>query len=331
MTRSHADDIEAIAAAYIARADAGTLTEDGRRDRDVWLASDARHMTAHLRMLAAWDIADMLAPGTVQESPQTASASASPSPSTSLLSGKPRTLVPWLTGAGMAAVLAIVITMAPGNSRYRAEFGKQAAVDLPDGSRAELNSEAEVSSRFDRHTRTLELLKGEAFFRVKHNPAVPFTVTAGSYRVIAVGTAFSMRRYAEKLVVTVEQGTVRIEQLQGAGAKLAHAGTVSDADTRGVTIATVGNERVRQALAWRDGLLSFNQRTLSEISAEFNRYNKRKFYVAGTVAERRMGGVFRSTETEAFVRLLLATDPRLATRTLPDGTIQVFEKNNVNT
>jgi transmembrane sensor len=238
----------------------------------------------------------------------------------------PRKLSKFFIGGGAGALFAMAVILLPVNPRYSAGLGKQVAVNLPDGSSMTLNSETEISSQFDKKTRHLDLEKGEAYFRVKHDAAVPFIVKAGPYRVTAVGTAFSIRRYNEQLVVAVEQGTVRIDQGDGVHARLIHAGAVSNASARGVSITMIGSEKLKQNLAWRDGLLSFNQSSLADISAEFNRYNKKKIYVTGVLGQRRMGGVFKATEMDAFVRLLATTDRSITVATLPDGAIRLSQK-----
>jgi transmembrane sensor len=75
----------------------------------------------------------------------------------------------------------------------------------------------------------------------------------------------------------------------GAGL-VVRSGTVADAE---------------RALDWRNGFLDFNDTTLAEAADEFNRYNRRKLVIgdpgAGTL---RVGGHFRWSNVDAFVRLL---------------------------
>ena len=55
-------------------------------------------------------------------------------------------------------------------------------------------------------------------------------------------------------------------------------------------------------LGWRNGVLVFNDRTLADVAAEFNRYNTRKLIVADEkAAQTRIAGTFRADNIEAFV------------------------------
>jgi transmembrane sensor len=61
----------------------------------------------------------------------------------------------------------------------------------------------------------------------------------------------------------------------------------------------------RQALSWRDGFLAFRDTSLAAAAAEFNRYNARKIVIADpSIGALRIGGNFRWSNAEAFVRLL---------------------------
>ena len=57
-------------------------------------------------------------------------------------------------------------------------------------------------------------------------------------------------------------------------------------------------------LAWRSGMLVFNQETLAEAAEQFNRYNNRKILVEGSARHIRIGGSFRADNVDVFVLLL---------------------------
>ena len=62
---------------------------------------------------------------------------------------------------------------------------------------------------------------------------------------------------------------------------------------------------MEDALAWRGGMLKFDQAPLSEVAAEFNRYNRRRIVVTDpAVAAIPIGGAFQASNVEAFTRLL---------------------------
>ncbi len=57
--------------------------------------------------------------------------------------------------------------------------------------------------------RRVTLLKGEAFFQVTPDPSRPFRVVAGDVETRVVGTSFNVRRDAEGVAVSVEEGVWR--------------------------------------------------------------------------------------------------------------------------
>ena len=70
-------------------------------------------------------------------------------------------------------------------------------------------------------------------------------------------------------------------------------------------LATALDTYARQLLDWRSGMLSFRDATLAEAAGEFNRYNARKIVIGdAAVGQLRIGGSFRWSNAEGFVRLL---------------------------
>jgi transmembrane sensor len=73
----------------------------------------------------------------------------------------------------------------------------------------------------------------------------------------------------------------------------------------GVHVEIVGLDEIRRQSSWTDGRLSFNGQTLIEVTDEFNRYNRKHLVVAdASIADRKIGGVFRSNEPESFASAL---------------------------
>jgi transmembrane sensor len=61
---------------------------------------------------------------------------------------------------------------------------------------------------------------------------------------------------------------------------------------------------ISRDLAWRSGMLVFNQQTLAEAADQFNRYNNRKIIVEGNARRIRIGGSFKADNVDVFVLLL---------------------------
>jgi transmembrane sensor len=191
---------------------------------------------------------------------------------------------------------------------------------MPDGSKITLNTDSEVRLDLENPAeRRVELQKGEAFFEVAKDPNRPFVVSVGRKRVIAVGTAFSVLRDGDDVRVAITEGRVRIEDAaerateRGGtddGISTLAAGSIARATNAGVLIQEKPIPEIENDLSWRTGYLIFRDTALADAVAEFNRYNTRKIVIEDpAVAATRVSGKFRSTQFEAFVRLLEAGFP----------------------
>jgi transmembrane sensor len=183
--------------------------------------------------------------------------------------------------------------------RYSTSIGITTAVPLPDGSKITLNTDSEIRIAVTEHQREVELAQGEAFFEVVRDPSRPFVVHAGGKRIDVLGTKFSVLRAGRDVRVVVTEGQVRIDRIR------VSAGSV--ARTRGGTVIVQPQNlpQAEQLLSWRDGYLMFDEVTLADAVAEFNRYNARKLVIEdSTVANIPVTGHFRSTNVESFATLL---------------------------
>ena len=125
-----------------------------------------------------------------------------------------------------------------------------------------------------------------------------------------MGTRFSVRRNPEDVRVVVTEGKVRLETRTGDDGRaqpvsLLPAGSVATAGRNGVLVRSVPVADAERYLEWREGFLTFDDTSLAEAAAEFNRFNARKLELAdATVADLRVGGNFRWSNAEGFARLL---------------------------
>ncbi len=206
--------------------------------------------------------------------------------------------------------------------QYSTPIGGLDTVPLADGSRITLNTDTRIRVELSDTERRIELDKGEAFFEVAKDPARAFVVQVNDKRVTAVGTRFSVRRVGDgaragEIEVVVTEGRVKLEQGPPAfvpGSKAGPAvGSATALDAGAVARTSRTEVLVRQGLApeaeqllsWRTGFLVFEATTLADAVAEFNRYSTRKIVVADpSIAALRIGGNFRSSNTDAFLWLL---------------------------
>lgn len=210
----------------------------------------------------------------------------------------------------LAVTTALAYRLFPVSDRYTTPVGGIASVPISDGSKITLNTDSQVRVALSRAERHIDLKQGEAFFEVAKDPGRPFVVEAGGRRVVAVGTRFSVRREGDAIEVIVTEGKVRLEDADtpaggSADTVFLTPGSIARADKAGLLLAHKSVAEAEAQLSWRTGVLQFRELPLSEVVAEFNRYNVRKIVIADpAVAALKVEGNFRTTNAEAFVRLL---------------------------
>jgi transmembrane sensor len=188
---------------------------------------------------------------------------------------------------------------------YSTKVGDLNALSLADGSQITLNTNSHIRVALEPKQRRIELDKGEAFFEVAHDPNRPFVVESGNKRVIAVGTKFSVRRDHDDIRVAVTEGRVRVEDIKGSSDVFLGAGSIAQTANTEILVKEHATPEVEQLLSWRSGYLVFRDTTLADAVAEFNRYNTRQIIIEDpTVSAIRVGGNFRSNNTDAFLWLL---------------------------
>lgn len=287
--------IEERAADWLARQDGDAWHAGLQAELDAWLDADLRHRVAWLRLRAAWRQADALA-GQAVVRPGAAWA-------------LPR-FSQWRMAAGLLLVCGMTAFIAPKldwreGERHATRIGENRTIALADGSRLTLNTATRLRTA-PGAGRKVWFDSGEAWFDIAHDPAHPFVVEAGNTRITVLGTRFSVRRDGDDTRVLVENGRVRVTQAgdQGDTVELTRN---QEARTHATHIvqAERSQAELEQRLAWREGRIVFDQATLADAVAEFNRYNERKLVVNDpAVAAVRIGGSFAPSNVDGFVRLL---------------------------
>lgn len=222
--------------------------------------------------------------------------------------------------------------------------GEQRIVNLPDGSTVELNSRSRVRILFSERERDVELIEGQALFKVAKDHVRPFVVQSAGTRVRAVGTQFDVYRKASGTQVTVVEGRVAVfaprpakqgtqgevrfstterqssreegalpEQLtadRSTGASGSPAVLVSTGEQVTVTDREPPKAHpanLRAATAWTQQELVFDFTPLAEVAREFNRYNTRKLVVSDPVlAEFHLTGTFPAADPTQLLQALRA-------------------------
>jgi len=192
---------------------------------------------------------------------------------------------------------------------------EQRTVELSDGTEVSLNANSRVVIQYDDHVRKVTLAKGEVLFNViKHQPR-PFVVVIGDRKVIAMGTSFLVRREeptGSAFAVTLVEGRVAIEPISwpdvlpsgpAAGLNLLNPG--ERLRFTGASTEKIDSPSIERVTAWQRSQLIFDDTSLSEAAAEFNRYGSNKLTIDGpALGKLRVGGVFRIGDPSSFAQAM---------------------------
>ncbi|SBV32833.1 Anti-FecI sigma factor, FecR [uncultured Sphingopyxis sp.] len=307
---------EERAAAWCLRIAERPLTSAEQADFDEWLAADERHAQYFEQMVAVWQGTDAIAelPGflslrakalTTMESARTHNEQ----PSRSLTRRH-----------AFGALTAFALT-AGGGAWYWAEspdvyataVGERRIVRLDDGSSVSLDAASRMLVSFTDERRAVTLERGRAKFDVAKDPLRPFTVTAGSQSVVAVGTSFSVELLKDQLRVLLFEGQVAVVPRAIAAANIrarrpASATTqllpgqelVANLSSGAAEVLPVEAER---SLGWEGGRVDFVDMPLADAVERMNRYAASPIVIGDAAAGRHLvNGVFDAGDTDSFVK-----------------------------
>lgn len=274
------DRIEREAGDWIARLNADDVSDEDRARFATWRAAHPSHARVYDGMEAAWHAFNAAGP-------MVRAVSFGESMNQATRADRPRWR--WLVAASVATVTLLAtatflyLMHARPETAFQTGIGEHASISLPDGTSVELNSNTRVQVDYSQRARVIRLDRGEAFFKVIHDPSRPFWVSAGGSWVRDVGTAFNVYLRPDDVRVTVSQGTVefgsavstvetRQIDIRDAPASVLEAGQQADFTGGTTTIRSLPRAEIDRLLAWRSGKVSFVKQPLSEVIREMSRY-----------------------------------------------------------
>ncbi len=186
--------------------------------------------------------------------------------------------------------------------RTTTEVGEIRRLPMSDGSVATINTDSAIKVDMGATSRVVDLVRGEAWFKVAKNKKRPFIVMAGDARVQAVGTAFSVRRLDGATEVQVTEGTVKAWQEGGDKPALwLNAGDTAVLTPQGHVTRDHAPQAIEDALAWREGQIALTGQSLGAAAAEYNRYNQTKIVIEDQdLAGEHLLGRFNADDPEGF-------------------------------
>jgi transmembrane sensor len=301
----------------------GELDAAARRSFDAWVRSSPEHLRAYLEIAAIWNEGHAL-DGAHKHDPQVLveraraqdaliplaewRESKDPVRRASFFS-RPRQRAIALMAMCLMLAAALFVWLAIERApTFVTDVGEQRSVRLPDGSTVELNSRSRVRVRFSDEARLVELLEGQALFRVAKNTARPFIVRSHDTQVRAVGTQFDVYRKPSGTVVTVVEGKVAVFNpgSNQVAETRAHSGVLLSAGDQLILAPKSHPQPARvntaAAIAWTQRRLVFESTPLTDVAEEFNRYSTRKLIVEDSASSPlRLSGVFE-TDPDFLIR-----------------------------
>lgn len=279
----------------------------------IWLESDASHARAWQAMESSW-----LEVGVVTSVKGTTGHRSGGSPTDAWIGRSRQAAIGLLAACLVVAVIAgsrlFVFDRADSypdtasgvvQGAFQTAIGQRSQVVLEDGSEVHLNTATRLAVQIDQATRQVNLVEGQALFRVAHDHLRPFRVTVGENRITALGTSFDIRvdSDAQRMQVTMIEGRARVDwsgqQLElGAGEQFLLS--PMEAQYRRFVDAD-------QVVSWRDGRLIFEDASLAEAVAEINRYISRPIVLGDSdLGALPISGVFSTGRGELFAEAIEA-------------------------
>ena len=219
--------------------------------------------------------------------------------------------------------------------------GELKTITLPDRTKVTLNTYSQIDLKFSEQQRKVFLIRGEAHFVVESDKKRPFIVVIGDKIVEAVGTAFNVKAKGRQIEVTVIEGIVTIKSATRPdnNVKTSRSVNTNTNGTKGqsvinvaaghIAILTSDDEMMKsldpisieKKLAWQKGMIVFEGETLEQVVEEISRYTTKTFIISDREARYiRVGGYFEIGDINKMLDILEHGFSISATTT-PTGTI----------
>jgi transmembrane sensor len=174
--------------------------------------------------------------------------------------------------------------------------GGQFSVTLSDGTRAWLNAASAITypTQFTGATRDVTI-KGEVYFEVAHNKAMPFRVMAGKETVEVLGTHFNINAYSDEpsINTTLLEGSVKVTA--GIANKIIKPGEQAVLSNDELQVTNADTDAV---IAWKNGTFQFNEEPMESIMHKISRwYDVEILYTSDDIKQIPFTGIVPHTYT----------------------------------
>lgn len=200
---------------------------------------------------------------------------------------------------------------------YRTGVGEQREVAVVDGVAVQMNTRTSLSLGSGAASGTVELIAGEASFKVAERHTATFSVIAADGTTTSTGAQFDVRVDGASVCVTCLANEARVEhRTQQVVLKSRQRVTYGDGGFGDVVAIDPSI-----AAAWQQGLIICNMTPLAEVIAELNRYRSGRIVLLNAEFGRSpVNGRFRiDRPDEALLQIERAFG--IHARSLPGGLV----------
>ncbi|MDN5210399.1 FecR domain-containing protein [Fulvivirgaceae bacterium BMA12] len=154
--------------------------------------------------------------------------------------------------------------------------GQKSTIILSDGTQIRLNSDSKLiyPERFSNQEREV-LLEGEAFFDVTKDEKRPFIIKSAGLTTKVLGTSFNVKAFPQEISqVTVASGKVQVTSGNSQSSINSHllvSGEQINYDPSSGQMLKI-EVGIEQFLAWKDGILNFEEMDLHEATKILERW-----------------------------------------------------------
>lgn len=300
--------LERALAFFTRRHSGGPWTDADEAALQAWLSAADAHRAAYARVARAWDATGALAGhihrGTV-----------------------PRRRP--LRRLALACAALLLLAFVPLSSyrwwygtpeRWVTQPGEPRQLKLADGTGILMDSGTQLVVQMGAGSRQVSLLRGEAEFTVRHNPARPFEVHAAGGTIRDLGTRFHVEILGKAVHVAVWEGEVELSTPRGHLTVAAGSAGGYEQEGAFLPVATAtpppppGPQR------------HFDAEPLADVLERFARHHGVSFvFTDNSLKALRLSGSFRIDDLPTFLRTLSVALP-IQTRTLDPQRIEISRR-----
>ncbi|MEM8974357.1 MAG: FecR domain-containing protein [Pseudomonadota bacterium] len=239
------------------------------------------------------------------------------------------------TAAGITAAIVLLLVSLVGLPellvRWQADHFTTAAetktVVLADGSTVSLAGKSAIVVATNSDQRSVELLRGAAYFSVIPDAQRPFTVLSGSLKAKVIGTAFEVRTTVRGGAVAVAQGTVEVSSIPAKSYGSQQPQLKNMLLSAGRSAGIAGNRPTEligaevdpaSVAAWREGKLIVDDWSVGDVLDALDRYYKGMIVIGSwELSNKRISGVYDLKKPLEAIEVVAATHGFKVRRVLP--------------